>query len=424
MVPTRHQKRFDWFHEAKFGMFIHFGLYSLLRRGEWTMFFERIPTSEYTKLAKRFRVSKWNPAKWMQLAVDAGMKYIVLTARHHDGFCLFDSAVSDFSSVHSPVGRDLVAESVQAARKAGLKVGLYYSLADWRYPGFFEPDLYPDSARAMVQQAHEQVRELMSNYGRIDELWYDGGVIWKYGEKDSARFWQSRKLNTMVRQLQPNILINDRSGLKEDFDTPEQKIEPSKQNRAWESCMTIGYLLGWGEIRHDPARKTTGQLIEKLIDAVADGGNFLLNVGPKADGSIRADDARIMREIGRWLRENGEAIYACDTCDLLGGRTPYQLNMLGRWTQKGCTAYLHILRWPGKEATIPLVASKVRKARLLATRQCVSFRQEANRLTFQNLPLRPPNSYATVIAVEFDEPPKRFREKDTAAWLVGKDEVK
>ncbi len=204
-IPS-YEERLKWFHEARFGIFVHWGLYSMLGRGEWVMFQERIPAREYAKLARRFKPAKFDADALAAVAVDAGAKYMVLTTRHHDGFCLFDSKVSDFTSVKSAAGRDFVAEYIHACRKAGLKVGLYYSLLDWRFPGYFEPKKYPDSAAAMVQQLHDQVRELMTNYGKIDVLWYDGDWINHgcAGIDDKAAFWRSRELNDMARQLQPH----------------------------------------------------------------------------------------------------------------------------------------------------------------------------------------------------------------------------
>ena len=172
-IPS-YEERMKWFHEARFGMFIHFGLYAMLGRGEWVMLNERIPAAEYAPLAKKFNPRKFDAAEWVRIAKEGGAKYMVLTTRHHEGFCLFDSTVSSFKSTNSPFGRDLVAEYVKAARKAGMKVGFYYSLLDWRFPGYWEPEKYRESADALVAQAHAQVRELLTNYGRIDVLWYDG----------------------------------------------------------------------------------------------------------------------------------------------------------------------------------------------------------------------------------------------------------
>jgi alpha-L-fucosidase len=416
-------QRMRWFHQARFGMFIHWGLYSLLGRGEWVMFRERIPRDEYAALARRFRGSKFDAAAWAALAARAGMKYMVLTTRHHDGFCLFDSRLSDYSSARTAAGRDFVADYVRACRQAGLKVGFYHSLLDWRFEGYWEHRRYNESAEAMVTQAHGQVRELMTRYGRIDYLFYDGE--WVPGipmarqmtegktAADVADFWQSRKLNAMVRRLQPHIIINNRSGVPEDVDTPEQHVTASAAGRAWETCMTIGDSCGWGHVRNNPNMKTVPQLLQHLVTAAAGEGNFLLNVGPRPDGSIRREEAQRLRAMGKWLVRNGQAVYGSQRCRLNGG-------MIGTWTRKGSTGYLHLFRYPGREAAVPLVATKARSAELLATGRRLKVRQEHNgRLVISGLPSRPPHPYVNVVKVRFAGEPKLLEEKNRAAWLTG-----
>ena len=404
--------RMQWFHEARFGLFIHWGLYSLLKRGEWTMLEERIPKDEYAKLAGAFTPGRFDANAWATLAVDAGAKYAVLTTRHHDGFCLFDSAVSDFTSVKCTAKRDFVAEYVEAFRRAGLKVGFYYSLLDWRFPGYWDVKGRKKSAEAMVEQYHAQVRELMSNYGKIDILWYDGH--WIEGVSNLARFWRSKEINAWVREKQPHILINNRSGVDEDLDTPEQHVTASKSGRGWESCMTMGDSCGWGYIRNNPNMKTVPQLLQHLVTAAAGEGNFLLNVGPKPDGSIRKQERKLLRAIGNWLRVHGESIYGSRRCVLRNG-------MLGLWTAKDNIGYLHVFRWPGSEAVIPLVRSRVKSATLLTTNREVEFRQEHNgRLVLSGLPKKPAHDAVSVIKVEFASKPTCLAETDRAAWLEGK----
>jgi len=420
-------ERMKWFHQARFGMFIHFGLYSLLERGEWVMFQERIPADRYARLADRFRAHKFDPSAWAGLAAEAGMKYMLLTTRHHDGYCLYDSQVSDFTSVKTAARRDFVAEYVQACRREGLKVGLYYSLLDWRFPGYFEPDKHPESAAAMVQQAHDQVRELMSNYGKIDVLWYDGawlgGGITAMTEAEIVTFWQSKKLNAMARRLQPHILINNRAGVKEDLDTPEQEVTASRRGRGWEACMTMGDFCGWGYIRNNPNMKSVVQLLQHLVTAAAGEGNFVLNVGPRGDGSIDRREVSRLREIGKWLRTNGEAIYNSQRFVLSGMTGPGSVdwNMLGLWTAKGNAAYLHVFRWPGEEAVLPLIKGRAVSATVLQTGQTAKIRQEHNgRLVIYALPKKPPHPCVTVIKIKFAEKPHRIGEADKAAWLIGK----
>jgi alpha-L-fucosidase len=406
-----YRERMAWFHEARFGLFIHWGLYSLLGRGEWAMLEERIPAAEYAKLADRFKPKSFDAFAWAEMAVQAGAKYAVLTTRHHDGFCLYDSEVADFTSVKTAAKRDFVAEYVDAFRRAGLKVGFYYSLLDWRFPGYWNPRKHRESADAMIEQYHAQVRELMTNYGKIDVLWYDGH--WIDGVKNVGRFWRAREINAWVREKQPHILINNRSGVDEDLDTPEQHVTASKPGRGWESCMTMGDSCGWGYIRDNPNMKSETQLLQHLVTAAAGEGNFLLNVGPKPDGTVRKSERRRLKSIGKWLRTNGEAIYGSQRCALKNG-------MIGLWTSNGRTAYLCVFRWPGREAVIPLVGSKVRSATLLATGEPVEHRVEHNgRLVLSGLPKKPPHPSVSVVKVEFGGRLKTMPETDRAAWLDG-----
>jgi len=400
-----YEERMRWFNEARFGMFIHWGLYSILARGEWVMYQERIPAEEYAKLADQFNPKCFDANRWAELAVEAGMKYMCLTTRHHDGFCLYDSKVSDFTSVKTAARRDFVADFVEACRKAGLKVCFYYSLLDWRFPGYFDRHKYPESFEAMVEQAHAQTRELMSNYGKIDMLFWDGG--WfpdsKFDDSrpvDVAELWRAKELNAMVRQLQPHIIINDRAGLPEDYDTPEQHVTASAPGRCWQSCMTIGDRWGWGYIRHNPNLKSVTQLIQYLVHAAAGGGNYLLNVGPREDGTICPEESERLRLIGDWLRVNGESIYGSERCPFGGG-------IIGVTTAKGNTAYLHVFRWPGTEACIAGVKNEVKSARVLATGQEAEVEKGENgRLFIRGLPLDPPDAHDTVIALELDGKPE------------------
>lgn len=422
-IPA-YAERLKWFHKARFGMFIHWGLYSLLGRGEWVMLNERIPRDQYAELAGRFTPARFDADAWAELAAGAGMKYMVLTTRHHDGFCLFDSQVSDYTSVKTAARRDFVAEYVRACRRAGLKVGFYYSLLDWRFDGYWEWARYKGSAEAMVAQAHQQMRELVTNYGRIDYIFFDGGWVAGIprtpqqkrarGFRTIAEFWRSKQLNAMVRRLQPHIILNNRTGLSEDLDSPEQHVTASTPGRGWETCMTMGDSCGWGYVRNNPNMKTVAQLLQNLVNAAAGEGNYLLNCGPKADGTIRRAEAVRLRAMGRWLGKNGEAIYGSRRCGLNGG-------MIGAWTRKGNTGYLHIFRWPGREAAVPLVATKARSAELLGQGRRLQVRQEHNgRLVISGLPLRPPHPHVNVIKVRFAAEPKSLTEKNLAAWLTGK----
>ena len=416
---TARNDRLAWFNEARFGMMITWGLHSLPGRGEWVMIMENWPVREYARLAKRFKPARFNAGEWADLAVDAGMKYGVMITRHCDGYCLFDSAhsVGDFTSVRQGPGRDFVREYAEAFRSRGLKVGFYYSVADWREPGLFDPKGCPNSARQMVESVHRQVEELMSNYGPIDVLWYDGWY-WEWcrhkwpglPREVAIDFWRSHELNARVRRLQPGIIINDRSGPPEDFTTPEQKIEAEKDGRAWETCMTIGSSNGWGYIRHDPPRKTTAQLIQHLIEAAYQGGNYLLNVGPKPDGAIRKEEQVRLREMGQWLAVNGEAIYG-------NGLKPLGYYQTGRSGYRGNTVYQYFYQWPGREAVIPDLAVPVRSARLLGSDKTLTVRTGTNRRTFvSGLPARPPSAHANVVVLECDGAPALIQTAQPCWW--------
>ncbi len=396
-----YEERMKWFHEARFGMFIHWGLYAILGRGEWVMHNERIPAEEYARLAKRFKPSKFDADAWMSLAKEAGAKYVVLTTRHHDGFCLFDSYVSDFTSVRTAAKRDFVAEYVEAARGAGLKVGLYYSWLDWRFRGYFDVKAHPESARSMVNQAQAQIRELMTNYGEIDLLWYDGHWVPGLEEDQLADFWGAKEVNAMARELHPNIIINNRCGLKEDLDTPEQHVTASEPGRGWESCMTMGDSCGWGYTHNNPNFKSVPQLIQNLVTAASGEGNYLLNIGPRPDGRIRREETQRLAAIGRWLAVNGESIYGSQRC-------PFGAGMVGLTTAKDNTAYIHVFRWPKQgEIVVPGIKNTVERAEVLGTGDRAVIELRSNDRTFlRDLPQSPPDPYDTVIKLVLDGKPE------------------
>lgn len=415
------EERMRWFREARFGLFIHWGLYSLMGRGTWAMFQDQISVPKMKKLAQQFKPDKYDPNEWAELALEAGMRYAVLTTRHHDGFCLFDSQVSDFTSVKTAAKRDFVAEYVEAFRKAGLKVGFYYSLVDWRFPGYFEPEKYPKSKEALVRQAHAQVRELLTNYGKIDLMWFDGHWLddnWDSPAKPETlvEFWDSEKLVQMIRELQPHIIINDRlGGLSGDYDTPEQRIDASESGRHWEVCQTIGdYSQSWCYQRYTPRpiRKSVGQLLLQLTTIAAYEGNLLLNVGPKPDGTIPEEDAERLRGIGKWLRANSEAIYGSQ-------RSPIYGNSVGEWIFKGNVGYFYLPCWAKDELIIRNIGTPAKSAELLATGQSlkVSYDTEWNRLIISELPETPPDPDISVVKVVFPSRPTVKVLKDQSTWL-------
>src|SRR2546423_7017568 len=269
-TPPDHERRMKWWHEATFGMFIHWGLYSVIGRHEWAMEVEGVPVPQYELLAKHF-TPKPNAARdWAKLARQAGQKYMVMTTKHHEGFCHFDTKLTDYCAPRQAAGRDLVREFVEAARAEGLRVGFYYSLMDWHHPDGAR--CKPDEAARMrfVAYTHGLIRELMTNYGKIDVLWYDGD--WPL----TADQWESRQMNQMVFELQPEIIVNNRNGLEGDFSTLEQEISAAEKGRAWETCMTMND--SWGYNRGDDAWKSAKAIASNLINCAGGGGNYLLNI--------------------------------------------------------------------------------------------------------------------------------------------------
>ncbi len=408
-----YQARMAWFHEARFGMFIHFGLYALPACGEWSMFLARTPLAEYEKLADQFQPAADCVSQWIETAKNAGMKYAVLTARHHDGFCLYDSAYSDYSTSKTACGRDLVREFCTACRAAGIRVGIYYSLMDWRFPGYFNYKTDQDSLIAMKKQCHDQVQELMSNYGRIDLLWYDG--CWLNHEPDTcAGAWDAAELNQKVRSLQPHIIINNRAGTQEDIDTPEQVVRHSGQGRGWETCMTIGKTWGYSRYASPDSYKTSGELIHHLVDAASGEGNYLLNVGPDQNGYIPAIEKERLLTVGQWIKRYGASIYNSKRADL---KNPF----FGMWTRVGEYYYLQVKLWCGRSLPLPLLDGEVAEAVLMATGEKLKVDYATNgRLIFSALPEEPPDPYLNVIRLKFKQTPRDRPETDPAAWLLGK----
>ena len=358
-----YSRRIRWFTDARFGLFIHWGLYSIPARGEWVQSEERIPADEYAGLSREFDPAACDMRRWMEDARAAGMGYAVLTAKHHDGFCLFDSAQTDFTSVRSPAGRDFVREFLDAARAAGLRAGLYYSLIDWHHPDFphygdrnhpmRDNPAYSNEGRDFgryLDYMHAQVRELCENDGKLDILWFDFSYDELRGEA-----WRAGELVDMVRSLQPGIIINNRlevsgegfGSLAEcrptpwhgDFVTPECIVPPRGLFDAqgdplcWESCVTMNNH--WGFCAADGFYKSAPMLIRKLVECVSKGGNMLLNVGPDASGRFPERAREILYEIGAWMDKNSDSILGC-------GPSGLEKPEFGRYTRRGDRLYVHI----------------------------------------------------------------------------------
>jgi alpha-L-fucosidase len=393
-VKADRERRMKWWHEAKFGMFIHWGLYSVLGRHEWVQEMEGISASEYLKLAKDFRPRPNAAREWAQLAKRAGQRYMVMTTKHHEGFCLFDTKTTDFCAPRQGPGRDLVREYVEAARAEGLRVGFYYSLMDWHHPDGARCATDEAARRRFVDYIHTHLRELLTNYGKVDILWYD--VSWPL----DAKGWESERMNEMVFKLQPDIIVNNRNKLAGDFSTPEQQITATEAGRAWESCMTMND--SWGYHRADDGWKSPRQVIRNLITCAHDGGNYLLNVGPKPDGSVPLESIAILGAVGRWTARNGEAVYVNNQ------RCQPRRSRNGSFSRRGNTLYFHVHYWPGgDDLAFAGLQTKVRSARLLASGRPVRFEQDEYRIRFRGLPVRAPDTPVTTIALECESEPKQ-----------------
>ncbi len=381
-------------------MFVHWGLYSLPveHSTSWAAPYHSHPRSfldaEYERLAGLFQPKPFPAREWARLAREVGMKYMVMTTKHHEGFCLFDSQLTDCTSAKAAAGRDLVAEYVEACRSEGLRVGLYYSLKDWHHPDWHRCATDEAARQRMVAYVHGQVRELCTNYGRIDVMWYDGAA-----PLDEVG-WESAKMNAMVRELQPDILINNRSWLKEDFSTPEKRIwSYAESDRAWEACITTN--RNWGHSTADDDWKTPGQIV-RILGQVADGGaNLLLNAAPEADGSIPEPCVGLLKRVGAWMRANGEAVYNSQRI-----QRPEWMQ-LGIFTYRGRSLYLHVYIWPGQEIEIGGLETDVLSARFLSSGEPIDFEQQGDHLKLHGMPEAAPDELATVIAMELQEAPRR-----------------
>jgi len=375
------KEHMQWFQDARFGMFIHWGIYAIPARGEWVKQQESIPDADYQPFFETFDPMHYDPRIWAKAAREAGMKYAVMTAKHHDGFCLFETKYTDYQSMNTPARRDLIREYVEAFRAEGLKVGFYYSLLDWHHPDYpiagdsihpmrNHPD-YKDHAGNLPRYAdyiRNQVEELLTHYGKIDIIWFD----FSYGAM-SGEAWKATELVKMVRRLQPEIIIDNRLGgnikavepeiYAGDFASPEQIIPPegvlneAGQPIPWEACITMNDH--WGYAAQDKNFKSPATLVRALVECVSKGGNLLLNVGPTAKGEIPPESLQILAEVGRWMHENGESIYGC-------GNAGLPKPEWGRFTRRGDCLYAHILDRGIGPVNLRDLQDRVRYARLLA----------------------------------------------------------
>lgn len=414
--PTR-ARRLAWWRQARLGMFVHYGPYSVLGHGEWAMQQERILPEEYTVYGESLRPRPGAIHEWLQTAKRAGMGYAVLTAKHCDGFHLWETDQSDFHAVRLGPKRDLVGEYVQACREHGLGVGLYYCLMDWRHPDGDLCALDEQARRRFVRYTHASIGELMSRYGKIDVLWLDGPWPMPTSEQ-----WESRELIQMVRSLQPEILINNRARLAEDFSTPEGAVAPQQPGRAWEACMTMNGDWGYSNAPTDDWHSVR-DVLRMLRSASAFGGNLLLNVGPMADGSLPAPAVERWAALGSWLSVHGEAVFG-ELTRLDGVLEPW--TNAGYWTLRGNVGYFWLLRGdPSPKFSVARVEGRVERVTVVHSGEPIVFRQTSDKLTFEGVPTlaSEPSASTPVLKVEFAEPPRQqigagmmMLPDDKAAW--------
>jgi len=375
--------------QLKFGMFIHWGPVSLKgteigwsrkgpRRGRSGT--GSIPMEIYDNLYKQFNPVRFDPDQWVQTAEDAGMKYLVFTSKHHDGFSMFDSKLTDYKITNSPFKKDILKLLADAVHRSNLKLGFYYSPVDW-----YHPDYRTENHHRYIQFMHGQLRELCSNYGTVDIIWFDG-------LGGSAKDWDSENLFKMIRRLQPHVIINNRAGLPGDFDTPEQRIGNFNNQRPWETCMTLGTQWAW---KPNDRIKSLEQCIHTLVRVVCGDGNLLLNVGPMPDGRIEPRQADRLRQIGQWLQRYGNTIY-----NTRGG--PFKTGLWGGSTYRYNTIFLHILNPPDHHLTLPPIPRKILSATAL-TGSAITVRQTDDSITI-TIPPSARNPIDTIIALHLDGP--------------------
>ncbi len=376
-------QRMKWWTEARFGMFIHWGLYALPARHEWVKNRERMTNEQYQKYFELFNPDLYNPKEWARMAKAAGMKYAVLTAKHHEGFCLWDSKYTDYKATNTPVGKDLIKEYVEAFRAEGLKVGFYYSLIDWHHPDYTIDRNHPlrvesDAAYEKLNAGKDmakyreymknQVRELLTNYGEISIIWFDFSFPGKNGKGRAD--WDSENLLKLARSLQPGIIVDDRLDLTDveggwDFTTPEQvKVArwPERNGRKvpWETCQT--FSGSWGYYRDEATWKSPAQLLELLVESVGKGGNLLLNVGPTARGTFDDRAQASLKAMGDWTRLNGRSVYGCTEAPAGFVAPP---NTLLTWNPATNRLYVHLLAYPLDRLTLTGMAGKVKYVQFL-----------------------------------------------------------
>lgn len=413
-------QRMNWWTDARFGMFIHWGLYALPARHEWVKNHERMTNEQYQKYFEMFNPDLYDPHEWAKMAKAAGMKYVVLTAKHHEGFCLFDSKFTDYKSTNTPCGKDLIREYVDAFRSEGLKVGFYYSLIDWHHPDYIIDRVHPlrqdsDTAYARLNKGRDmskyreyiknQVRELLTNYGEISIIWFDFSFPGKNGKGRDD--WDSENLLKLARSLQPGIIVDDRLDLGDmeggwDFTTPEQEKvakwpEINGKKIPWETCQT--FSGSWGYYRDEYTWKSPAQLLELLIESVSKGGNLLLNVGPTARGTFDPRAQARLKAMGDWMRLNNRSVYNCTEAPAEFTKPDNSLLTYNPLTKR---LYIHLLSYPMKTMTLFNMADKVKYIQFLHDASEIRFSKgggdSANDLSL-DLPVQKPPVEIPVLEV-------------------------
>ncbi len=413
----------SWFVHDRFGLFIHWGTYALPARHEWVKQVEQIPDDVYNQYFEHFDPDLYDPSLWAQAASGAGMKYFVITTKHHEGFCLWDSQYTDYKAPNTPAGRDLLRPMVDAFRGQDMRVGFYHSIIDWHHPHFVIDDLHsmrnhPDRAKLneprdqskYAEYLHNQVRELLTQFGDVDVLWFDFSYPSREGYVGKGRDdWQSEKLYAMIRQLRPSIILNDRLDLPEGWDikTPEQFqprewVKVDGQPVVWEACQT--FSGSWGYHRDETSWKSIDQLVQMLIDTVSKGGNLLLNVGPTGRGEFDARALSCLAGMGEWMKRHNRSIYGCTQAP-----AEFQAPQDCRLTYNPETKrlYVHVFAWPFVHLHLDGLAGKVEYAQLLndasevkmttlSEHQASMEREHKDTLTLR-LPVQKPNVTVPVV---------------------------
>lgn len=407
-APMEGQARVQWFKDAKFGIFVHWGPYSVLGRHEWARHRFQIPQAEYDTYAKQFNPTQFDAEKWTSLFERAGAKYVVITSKHHDGFSIYRSKASDYDLEMTPYKGDPLKDLANAAPKHGLRLGFYHSIMDWHHPAYRPKRAWEakdpkegGNNSLYVDFMKEQLRELLTGYGDVAMIWFDGE--WEHTLADLNR---ADEVYNYIHTLNPNTLINDRlyerkPGNKADFGTPEQFVPATGFGGSlWESCVTIN-MDSWGYNKYETNFKTDRDLIRMLSEVTSKGGNLLLNIGPKPDGTIQQEFVTRLEAIGQWLKVNGEAIYSTKA-------SPFtRLPFFGRATQKDSNLYLHVFGWPADgQLRVPGLKNLVHTAYLLADpkKTPLSWRREGADVLV-TVPKTAPDERASVVVLRLDGAP-------------------